>query len=678
MVTSSSETDFLSGNSEMARRTRAFDWNGTPLGPPASWPSSLKAMVRMALTTRHPIFIWWGPDLTCLYNDAYRDSLGPDKHPRILGAPGREAWSEIWHIIGPQIELVMSGRGSTWNENHLVPILRHGRLQDVYWTYSYGPIDEVAAAHGVGGVLVICNETTTHVVAERKLEHREEQLRLATEAAEVGTWDVDLVTDTLFWQDRVKTMFGISPSVAVTMRDFYDGLHPEDRESTTASFAAAIDSARRLVYDVEYRTVGKEDGRVRWVAAKGRGLFDETDRCIRVIGTAIDITRRKLTEASLAESQANLQEANRRKDEFLATLAHELRNPLAPLRNSLTLMRRDLASPAAIQKMTAIMDRQVDQLVRLTDDLLDVSRISLGKLALRSDVVSLNLVIERAVEACSPAIHDARQRLDLALEEPSPVVNGDAARLTQVFGNLIGNASKFTADGGTISVNASRIGQTAVITVKDSGIGLARDKLEAVFGMFAQLDTSLERSKAGLGIGLALAKRLVEMHGGRIEARSEGLGRGSEFEIVLPLQEDAELDDPEEVLAALQTTKLMRILVVDDNLDSAETLSLVLESMSHQVRVASGGLEALEIARVFRPNTVFLDIGMPDMNGYEACRRLRQESGLVSMSIVALTGWGQAEAKGQAQQAGFDDHLTKPAGLDELQNVLAKAAQKLR
>ena len=632
----------------------------------------------MALTTRHPIFIWWGPDLTCLYNDAYRDSLGPDKHPRILGAPGREAWSEIWHIIGPQIELVMSGRGSTWNENHLVPILRHGRLQDVYWTYSYGPIDEVAAAHGVGGVLVICNETTTHVVAERKLEHREEQLRLATEAAEVGTWDVDLVTDTLFWQDRVKTMFGISPGVAVTMRDFYDGLHPEDRESTTASFAAAIDSARRLVYDVEYRTVGKEDGRVRWVAAKGRGLFDETDRCIRVIGTAIDITRRKLTEASLAESQANLQEANRRKDEFLATLAHELRNPLAPLRNSLTLMRRDLASPAAIQKMTAIMDRQVDQLVRLTDDLLDVSRISLGKLALRSDVVSLNLVIERAVEACSPAIHDARQRLDLALEEPSPVVNGDAARLTQVFGNLIGNASKFTADGGTISVNASRIGQTAVITVKDSGIGLARDKLEAVFGMFAQLDTSLERSKAGLGIGLALAKRLVEMHGGRIEARSEGLGRGSEFEIVLPLQEDAELDDPEEVLAALQTTKLMRILVVDDNLDSAETLSLVLESMSHQVRVASGGLEALEIARVFRPNTVFLDIGMPDMNGYEACRRLRQESGLVSMSIVALTGWGQAEAKGQAQQAGFDDHLTKPAGLDELQNVLAKAAQKLR
>ena len=533
----SSETGFLSGDGEMARRIRAFDWAATPLGLPASWPSTLKAMVRMALTTRHPIFIWWGQGLICLYNDAYRELLGPEKHPRILGAPGREAWAEIWHIIGPQIDLVMSGQGSTWNENHLVPILRNGQLENVYWTYSYGPIDEAGAPHGVGGVLVICNETTAQVLAERDIEHREEQLRLSTEAAEVGTWDVDPVTDTLFWQDRVRAMFGISPGVPVTMQDFYNGLHPEDREHTTAAYAAAMDPVRRAIYDVEYRTVGKEDGAIRWVAAKGRGLFDTADRCVRVIGTAIDITRRKLTEASLTESQARLVDANARKDVFLATLAHELRNPLSAMQNAVTLLQRRTTDETGRTRVSSIMERQLGHLVRLTDDLLDVSRFSTGKLTLRREVLNLDEVLRQAAEACQASIESAGQTFELSVPDPRILVFGDGTRLVQVFCNLIGNASKFTPSGGSIRVVALASDATATVRVQDTGIGLAADELAIIFETFSQLGSPLERSNTGLGIGLSLAKQLVELHSGSIAAHSAGRGQGSEFRVELPIAE---------------------------------------------------------------------------------------------------------------------------------------------
>ena len=519
----------------MARRIRAFDWESTPLGQPARWASSLKAMVRMALTTRHPIFIWWGPGLVCLYNDAYRELVGAEKHPHILGAAGREAWSEIWPIIGPQIELVMSGQGSTWNENQLVPILRNGQLENVYWTYSYGPIDEAGASHGVGGVLVICNETTRQVLAEREIEHREEQLRLAIEAAEVGTWDVDPVTDTLYWHDRVRAMFGISPGVPVTMTDFYDGLHPEDRGHTTAAYAAAMDPLRRLVYDVEYRTVGKEDGVIRWIAAKGRGLFDTADRCVRVIGTAMNITRRRLTEASLAESQAQLLDANRRKDVFLATLAHELRNPLGAVLNSFALLQRGRTDEACRLRVTSIMERQLGQLLRLTDDLMDVSRFSTGKLTLQRETLPLNAVLQQAAESCQPAIEAAQQRFELSLPDQSVAVIGDATRLIQVFGNLIGNASKFTPSGGSIGVVTHVNEASVTVRVRDTGIGMAPDQLAVIFEIFAQLGEPLERSNTGLGIGLSLAKQLVEMHDGTISAFSAGRGQGSEFRVELPL-----------------------------------------------------------------------------------------------------------------------------------------------
>lgn len=679
-ITPGSSPSFLLADGEMAARIRAHDWAATKLGPPEGWPSSLKAMVRMALGTRHAIFIFWGLECTCFYNDAFRCSLEDEKHPSILGAPGREAWAEIWDTLGPQIELVMRGDGSTWHENQSLPIFRNGILQDVYWTCSFGPIDDERAPSGVGGVLVVCTETTSQVLGARRvgsererlaqlfeqaptfmaflqgpehlfelvnpgymklIGHRpvvgrtvaqalpdaveqgylslldqafasgealtatgaryvfrlregdpaverfvdfvfqpikdvqgavtgifvegvdvteravaaqalntaqaellrsEEQLRLATEAGEVGLWDLDVLTDTLFWPARVKAMFGISPNVTVSMADFFAGLHPDDRAATTAAFALASEPGQRTVYDVEYRTIGKEDGIIRWVAAKGRGLFDEDERCTRLLGTAIDVTRRKSTEAALKESEANLmvavgalQEADRHKDVFLATLGHELRNPLAALRNAMAVMERAPASAAMSDRVREVMERQVTQLVRLTDDLLDVSRISVGKINLRREVVSLSPLIAQAVEAHMGSIEQASQQLEMLLPEPTVMVYGDSARLVQLFGNLIGNASKFTPTGGRIEVVARLDGGAAVTSIKDSGVGLPADKLDCVFETFKQLGSPTERSNSGLGIGLALVKQLVEMHGGRVEARSAGLGKGSEFIVTLPL-----------------------------------------------------------------------------------------------------------------------------------------------
>ncbi len=664
----------------MADKIREHDWSATPLGQPARWSSTLKAMVRMALTTRHPIFIFWGPEHICIYNDAYSASLGPEKHPSILGARARDAWPEIWTIIGPQIEMVLRGDGATWHENQLVPILRHGAIQDAYWTYSFGPIDDEDAPGGVGGVLVVCSETTSQVIAERRIatererfaqlfeqaptfmaflqgsEHlielanpgymrlvgqrpvightvaealpdaveqgylklldqvygsgeaitatgaryvvrtqdgnadverfvdfvyqpikdsvgavtgifvegvdvtdrtlasqalsavqagllrSEEQLRLATDAAEVGLWDVDLLTATLFWPARVKAMFGISPDVPVSMADFYAGLHPDDRAHTTAAFAAAMDPAQRALYDVEYRTIGKEDGVMRWVAAKGRALFDTYGRCLRVLGTAIDITARKAAETSLRDSEARLrvamsalEDADRNKDAFLATLGHEFRNPLATLRNSLTVLEKARGNTEMTDRARQIMTRQVDQLARLTEDLLDVSRISLGKINLHREVLSLDSILAQAAESCAPAIERGGQHLELTFAGPSGTIHGDPARLLQLFGNLISNASKFTPEGGRIDVAARLEDSSVIVSVKDSGIGLAADKLTCIFDAFTQLENPIGRSNSGLGIGLALSKQLVELHGGSIEAQSAGLGLGSEFLVRLPL-----------------------------------------------------------------------------------------------------------------------------------------------
>jgi len=386
-----------------------------------------------------------------------------------------------------------------------------------------------------------------------------------------------------------------------------------------------------------------------------------------------DITERSRMERQAGAQAAALADLHRRKDEFLAMLAHELRNPLAPIFNALQIIRSNERgeATAALKSASAMMDRQLVQLVRLVDDLLDVSRISSGKIELKRDRVALAVVVDHAVEAARPSCENVRHALHVALPNEPIYVHADAARLSQVIGNLLANAIKFTEPGGVIHLRVERENDRAVIRVADNGIGIAPDQLARIFELFTQVDTSLERSRGGLGIGLTLLKTLVEMHDGTVEAHSAGLGRGSEFVVRLPIVVAAtdELASP----VRTEPTRLerRRILVVDDNRDSAESLAMLLSLSGSETQVAFDGLEALQAADELRPNIILCDIGLPKLNGYEVARKIREQPWGRSIVLIALTGWGQEDDRRRSSEAGFDGHLVKPVELATLTKLLS-------
>jgi len=390
----------------------------------------------------------------------------------------------------------------------------------------------------------------------------------------------------------------------------------------------------------------------RTMVLNARTLVDSrTNQPARILLGIQDIT--KLQRASEA-----LIENDRRKDEFLAMLAHELRGPLAPLSNMLEIMQRAQGDPALIDQARAAMQRQLAQMTRLINDLLDASRITQNRLDLRLGQVELASVVHDAVEECSPAIDAAKQVLSVTLPSSPVYLHGDAVRLTQVFSNLLGNACKFTEAEGHIAITGERKDDAVVISVKDDGIGIPPDMLHGIFDMFTQLDRSLERARAGLGIGLTLVRQLVEMHGGSVQAYSEGLGRGSEFVVRLPLatsQVAQAAPEPQPTLALAR-----RVLVVDDNRDAAVSLATLLNMAGHETCIAHDGLEALDAAASFRPDVMLLDIGLPKLNGYEVARRLREQPWGNDITLIALTGWGQDEDRRKTREAGFDSHLVKP------------------
>jgi signal transduction histidine kinase/ActR/RegA family two-component response regulator len=367
-----------------------------------------------------------------------------------------------------------------------------------------------------------------------------------------------------------------------------------------------------------------------------------------------------------------LKEADRRKDEFLATLAHELRGPLAPLRHMLEIIKRASDNRELIEQARDTMERQLDQLVRLVDDLLDVNRISRGKLELRKEHVELASVVYRSVEACRSLTDAAGHEVSVILPQETIYLYADPVRLAQVFSNLLHNACKYTPPGGRIRFAAERQGSDVIASVKDSGIGIPPDKLSTIFQLFSQVDRSLERSDGGLGIGLTLVKQFVEMHDGRVEAMSDGAGLGSEFVVRLPIlvdfrqqQETPAANDVSPSAAAL------RILVVDDNRDAASSLAQLLELDGHETALAHDGLQAVEACEAFRPDIVLLDLGLPKLNGFEACRRILAQRWGGDVTLVALTGWGQDEDRRRAKEAGFDHHMIKPINYGELTKLLA-------
>jgi PAS domain S-box-containing protein len=383
--------------------------------------------------------------------------------------------------------------------------------------------------------------------------------------------------------------------------------------------------------------------------------------------------RLRASEEALGRLADELRDADRNKDEFLAILAHELRNPLAPIRHSLELMKHARGDPSLIEQTRLTVERQVNQLVRLVDDLLDVSRISRNTLTLRTERVELGRIVNQAVEACDPLLKGSRHELTITLP-PEPVfLDADPVRLTQIFGNLLSNACKYTAPGGSLWLTAERQGSDVVIAVRDTGQGIPAGMLDSVFEMFTQVDRTLERAQGGLGIGLTLARRLIQLHGGSIEARSEGEDRGSEFVVRLPALVEVSPERLPPTTPAGPILPARRILVVDDNPDAASSLSQLLALTGSEVHTAHDGVEAVRMATDCDPDVIFLDLGLPRMNGYDACRAIRQLPGGAAMVMVALSGWGQEEDHRKCLEAGFDGHLVKPVLHESLLEYLTSS-----
>ncbi|NML16480.1 PAS domain S-box protein [Azohydromonas caseinilytica] len=826
----------------------------------------------------------------------------------IVGLPVREAFPELegQGLVELLDQVYRSGeRHVAHNMPVALKAAEDAPALQLRLDFVIAPIRDAAGA--VTGLFCTGHDVTEILDAQHVLVQAEEQLRLATDAAEVGFWDVDPSSGAVQWPSRVRAMFGIPAQAPVTMADFYAGLHPEDRERVREAFEAACDPARRLLYDEEFRTVGRDDGVVRWVAAKGRALFSRRGRCTRVLGTAIDITGRKQLEQALLDSRGQLQrilesitdglavfdrqwryvylnergarmlgvraaevagrclwaqfpqaratrfgqeflravdtgepahfeafyaeplnrwlechgypwadglsvffrdvtdrhraeaalraseyrlrrvfelnpiglvtgdargrlhdandaflrivgctrddllggrvrwdtltppehleadrraieevarhgvssvyekeyqradgsrvrvmlavcsfdeveellafviditerkqaeealrQLDRRKDEFLAMLAHELRNPLAPLRNAAQLLAVPALRADQLRWVQRLIERQVGHMARLLDDLLDLARITQGKLRLMKEPVSLGAIVESAVEAARPLIDQKRHTLVIELDAAAQgelVLQADPVRLSQVLSNLLTNAAKYTDAGGRVELTARQQGAELELCVRDNGIGLPPQARTRIFEMFGQLESGAGRADGGLGIGLALVRGIVELHGGQVSVDSAGAGRGTCFTVRLPLAETPAPAQPEPLAEAPRTG--LKVLVADDNEDAAQTLGLLLSFRGCETQVATSGRAALETAAQWRPQVAVLDIGMPDLDGHAVARALRERPGGETLLLIALTGWGQDADRRKSEVAGFDHHLTKPVDINELLALMA-------
>jgi two-component system CheB/CheR fusion protein len=490
----------------------------------------------------------------------------------------------------------------------------------------------------------------------------EERFRRLTEAAPGFIWAADANGEVTYANQRIYEYTGLDPGRGAA-NWARERMHPDDYPRRTEAWKQAI--AQGSGFELEVR-IRRHDDAYRWFLMRVTPVRDAAGRVVEWYGSGIDIDQRKQAEEELraaaiekAQLAAALTEADRRKDEFIAVLAHELRNPLAPVRNAIEILRATPSPSPRLQWTHDVIDRQVRQLSRLVDDLLDVSRITSGKIELRRERVQLSEAVHIALEGCRPMIERCGHELTVRIPREPIWLDADVARIAQVLSNLLNNAAKYTRPGGHIWLTAERSGWQVAIGVRDNGIGIPPEMLGSIFDMFTQA-AGKDHSQGGLGIGLTLVRRLVELHGGTVEARSEGIGRGSQFVVRLPVSAtDAANDERVKDEAQPANRGARRILVVDDNRDAADSLCMLLASRGHDVRAAYDGLEAVGAAVTFRPDVVLLDIGLPKLSGNDAARRIREARG-DGVLLVAVTGWGQEEDRKRAQEAGFDHHLTKP------------------
>jgi len=508
------------------------------------------------------------------------------------------------------------------------------------------------------------HDARRRVEGERvKLWAERERFRLAADAVNGIIYEFNFKTGHVERSRGLTEVLGYhADEVPPTAAWWQEQVHPDDREPARRRFEDAAAAGNIVV--TEYR-VRHKDG--RWLHVEDRAILlrGEDIEPVKLVGCTMDVTARKQADAELAE-------ADRRKDEFLATLAHELRNPLAPIRNGLQIMKLAGGNPDAVEKSRGMMERQVGQMTHLIDDLMDLSRIRGGKIVLQKARLKVSDVVQDAVDTSRPLIEERGH--DLVVDAPpEPLyVDADRTRLVQVFGNLLNNAAKYTERGGRIRVAVERQGSDVTLAVEDNGTGIPAHMLTRVFDMFAQVDRSLERSQGGLGIGLNIVKRLVEMHDGGIVAESGGHGTGSRFVVRLPVALTVTTDRPDEhnVVPKVRLSR-RRILVVDDSEDGATSLAEMLNIMGNDTQTAFDGVEAVAVAEAFKPDVILMDIGMPKLNGFDACRRIREQPWGRNTVIVAQTGRGQEDDKRRSQDAGFDFHMVKPVTPDALEKLLA-------
>ena len=587
---------------------------------------------------------------------------------RIFGYTAEEAIGKHISLLIPEERLAEETeilarvrRGERIEHIDTVRRAKDGRLIDISLTVS--PVRDLS------GTVVGASKVARDISVRRDAERGRQAERLL--ASVVESSDDAIVSKTLkgiitSWNKGAQRLFGYTADEAIGQSVLM--LIPSDRQDEEQVILGRLARGERIEH---YETVRKaKNGRLIDISLTISPIFDERGKVIGASKIARDITLQK-------DTQRKLEEADQRKNEFLALLAHELRNPLGPIRHAVKILgAKSPPTPADVRWATNIIDRQAEHMTRLVEDLLDVSRITRGTIELRRDRVDIGDVLKGAVEASGTLIDKAHHRLKVSLPTEPLFVDGDLTRLTQIVANLLDNAAKYTDPGGRISLSAERDGETAVIKVKDSGIGIAPEALPQIFEMFTQ-GGGPERGQGGLGVGLSLVDRLTKLHGGTVSAHSSGPGQGSEFTVRLPLLAKAVKPIPREAGEASADggkpapTLKCRVLVVDDNQDSADSLGMLLRMMGHEVETASDGQEGIAMAAKLRPDVAILDIGMPKMNGYELAQKIREQPWAKAIVLIALTGWGQDEHRRRSAQSGFHHHLTKPVDFDALQQILA-------
>jgi signal transduction histidine kinase/CheY-like chemotaxis protein len=645
---------------EMADRIRAHEWSTTPLGATESWPAPLRFAVDLMLDTRHPVYIGWGPELHSLYNDHSIPSLG-SRHPQALGMPYRLLFPEIWDEFEPLISLTLRGEAQCFEDR---PVALTWREPPLRWlTFSFTPLRDDSGT--IAGFYSPVHDTTQRVnAAQQARRSTESRYRALFNSIDEGFCVVEVVFDAegnahdyrfLETNPAFEQQSGLVDPGGRWMRD----LQPQLEQHWFDAFGRVARTGEAMRFVQRARTLG------RWfnVFAFRVGLPDSNQVAILFS----DITER-------IEHDEAQRSAGRRKDEFLATLAHELRNPLAPLRNGLQLMKHQGSGEKSLQRTVAMMDRQLTHLVRLVDDLLDVGRISSGKIELRREPLSLAKVLTRSIEATRAGFEQRGIGLSIEGDATHYAVSADLHRLTQVFTNLLTNACKYTPPGGRVRVTVMRQGGEIVVRVIDNGIGIPPMHIAKVFDLFSQVRAHQPLHAGGLGIGLSLVRSLVMLHGGTVEASSAGSDQGSTFTVRLPLIDQPVQPEAAQTPRATETPLPRRVVVADDNYDSAGTLATLLRLQGHEVWTASDGVEAVAQASQRHPHAVLLDIGMPRMDGIEAARRIRELPGERPL-LVALTGWGQVADREQTQAAGFDCHLVKPADPDEILGLIERSTR---